>query len=322
MGLWGGQINPTHAGQYNPIFTCSIMRSCLEYGMTGAYKGMRLALMPMLCDTFRGMSAAWRAGVSDIPLIPFIHPQNRADSGAKEFLVEEYRSVRKRIEEILGKPIKDEDIEESIEVYNEHSAVMRSFADAAADHLDVVTPLVRHRVMKSGSFLEKSEHSSLVHEMLSCLEERPAHTWKGKKVLLTGITAEPDGLLEMLQENGVAVVADDLAQESRQYRTDIPQEGSPLERLAAQWFLRGECSTIHDPGTSRGDMLVRAAKEKGAHGVITCLMRFCDVEEYDYPYMSRKVEESGLRNVCLEIDQSTMNNEQSRTKIQSFAEMD
>ncbi|MDB7831078.1 2-hydroxyacyl-CoA dehydratase, partial [Intestinimonas butyriciproducens] len=28
MGLWGGQITPSVAGKYNPIFTCSIMRSC------------------------------------------------------------------------------------------------------------------------------------------------------------------------------------------------------------------------------------------------------------------------------------------------------
>ena len=27
MGLWGGQITPTVAGKYNPIYTCSIMRS-------------------------------------------------------------------------------------------------------------------------------------------------------------------------------------------------------------------------------------------------------------------------------------------------------
>ena len=37
MGMWGGQVTPTVAGKYNPIYTCSIMRSCLEYGMTGVY---------------------------------------------------------------------------------------------------------------------------------------------------------------------------------------------------------------------------------------------------------------------------------------------
>jgi len=321
MGMWGGQVNPTHAGKYNPIFTCSIMRSCLEYGMTGVYRGMRFALMPMLCDTFRGMSAAWRAGVPEIPLVGFIHPQNRADPGAKSFLAEEYRSVKKRIEAILGREIREEDLERSIEVYNGHSAAMREFVRAASDHLDIVTPAVRHAVMKSGAFLEKSEHTEKVRELVGLLSERERHEWKGPKVVLTGITAEPGELLALFEENGIAVVGDDLAQESRLYRTDIPAGGDPLERLAEQWLRRGCCSTIHDAGTERGDMLVGMAKEKGADAVVTCLMRFCDVEEYDYPYMSRQAEEAGLRSVCLEIDQSTRNNEQSRTKIQSFAEM-
>ena len=56
----------------------------------------------MLCDTFRGMSAAWRSGVKDIPLVSFIHPQNRTDSDAFSFLVEEYRAAAKKLEERAG----------------------------------------------------------------------------------------------------------------------------------------------------------------------------------------------------------------------------
>jgi benzoyl-CoA reductase/2-hydroxyglutaryl-CoA dehydratase subunit BcrC/BadD/HgdB len=35
----------------------------------------------------------------------------------------------------------------------------------------------------------------------------------------------------------------------------------------------------------------------------------------------KAAEDAGIPSLSLEIDQSTMNNEQSRTKIQSFAEM-
>lgn len=113
MGLWGGQITPTVAGKYNPIYTCSIMRSCLEYGMTGIYKGICCAVMPILCDTFRGMSSAWRVGVKDIPLAAFVPPQNRTDPDAGEFLVEEYKSLAAHIEKYAGASIKPENIEKA-----------------------------------------------------------------------------------------------------------------------------------------------------------------------------------------------------------------
>jgi benzoyl-CoA reductase/2-hydroxyglutaryl-CoA dehydratase subunit BcrC/BadD/HgdB len=298
------------------------MRSCLDFGMTGRYKGLSCVMMPMLCDTFRGMSAGWRAGVKDIPVASFIHPQNREDSDAKDFLAAEYRALAARIEKLTGAKIEDKKIAASIEVYNQHSTTMAEFARTANDHLDVIDPVVRHAVMKSATFILKEEHTAIVREIIAELNRLPVHKWKGKKVVITGITAEPDDFLRMFIENNIAVVGDDLAQESRQYRTLIPAGKDPWERLAQQWLNRYGCSTVHETRFTRGQMLVDMAKKTDATGVVICLMRFCDVEEYDFPLIAKAAEAAGLRSLCLEIDQSTQNNEQSRTKLQSFVEME
>jgi len=322
MGLWGGQITPTVAGKYNPIFTCSIMRSCLEFGMTGAFDGISAVIMPMLCDTFRGMSSGWRAGVKDIPIISFIHPQNRLDSGALEFMIEEYKSVQERLEDISGVKITDDTLTEALDLYNNRNAIMREFCDIANEHLDIITPVVRHNVMKSATFLDVSDTISMVKELIEELKIKPICEWTDKKVILTGITAEPEEFLNIFVENKIAVVGDDLAQESRQYRADYPAGNTAIERLAAQWFDIKGCSMAHElDNTARGKMLVNMAKDKGADCIAVCLMRFCDVEEYDYPYISQMTEDAGLYSLCLEIDQSTQDNGQSKTKIQSYAEI-
>ncbi|MBF4695056.1 2-hydroxyacyl-CoA dehydratase subunit D [Fusibacter ferrireducens] len=322
MGIWGGQITPTVAGKYNPIFTCSIMRSCLEYGMTGVYKGMSAVMMPMLCDTFRGMSSSWRAGVKEIPLIAFIHPQNRLDSGALDFMIEEYKSVLKRLEALSGVQVTNASLNAAIDLYNRKNAVMQTFNEVANDHLDIITPTVRHHVMKSATFLEVSETIQLVGELIALLKAQPIHKWTGHKLILTGITAEPEALLSLFEENKIAVVGDDLAQESRQYRTAYPAGEMAFERLASQWLNIKGCSMAYEEDSqSRGKMLVDMAKKQDADCIAVCLMRFCDVEEYDYPYISKATENAGLYSLCLEIDQSTQDNGQSRTKIQSYAEM-
>jgi len=322
MGMWGGQITPTVAAKYNPIFTCSIMRSCLEFGMTGIFDQMSAVMMPMLCDTFRGMSSAWRAGVKNIPLISFIHPQNRTDSGALEFLIDEYKSVQEKLEAIAGVKITDATLSATLDLYNTKNLVMREFCDVANDHLDIITPVVRHNVMKSATFLEISETIDMVKELINELRNQQICKWTGKKVILTGITAEPEEFLKIFEENKIAVVGDDLAQETRQYRTDYPSGNSAIERLAANWMELKGCSMAHETDhTIRGQMLVDMAKNKGADCIAICLMRFCDVEEYEYPYISKMAEEAGLYSLCLEIDQSTQDNGQSRTKIQSYAEI-
>ena len=322
MGLWGGQITPTMAAKYNPIFTCSIMRSCLELGMTGKYRGLSCVIMPMLCDTFRGMSAGWRAGVNDVPIASFIHPQNRDDPYACDFLAEEYRALAVRLEELTGVRIENDKLNASIEIYNQHSLAMTDFVKTANDHLNVIDPIIRHAVMKSAAFMLKEEHTEVVREITDELNKLPKHEWKGKKVVITGITAEPDDFLRIFIDNKIAVVGDDAAQESRQYRTLIPEGSDPWERLSRQWLNRWGCSTVHETKFARGQMLVNMAKNNGAGCVVICLMRFCDVEEYDSALIAKDVKAAGLHCLCLEIDQSTQNNEQSRTKLQSFAEME
>lgn len=319
-GLWGGQVNPALAGQYAPVFICSIMRSCLEYGMLGMFKGMSAVIMPILCDTFRGMSGAWRVGVKDIPLIGFIQPQNRTNKGAKAYMAAEYAAVREKLEAIAGQKITEEALAASIKLYNEHNACMMEFAALANDHLDVITPKVRHAVMKSALFVDKAEHLALMREVVAELKALPKYEWTGKKVILTGITAEPNEMLDILAENGIAVVGDDLAQESRQYRTMIPAGGDNLEQLAQQWQDRTGCATVYEVHSTRAAQIIDMAKATKADGVIVCLMSFCDVEEYEYPMLAKAFDQAELRNLCINIDQSSEGAGQYRTKIQSFVE--
>ena len=157
--------------------------------------------------------------------------------------------------------------------------------------------------------------------MIQALKQQPVEPATGKKVILTGITAEPDGLLDLLAENGLSVVGDDLAQESRLFRTDVPAGTDPLERLAQQWALIEGCSLAYDPQKKRGAMIIDLAKQRQADGIILCLMKFCDPEEFDYPILAAEFEQAGLPLLYIEVDQQTQSLEQLRTRVQGFAEM-
>lgn len=321
MGIWGGQCNPQLAGKYSPIFTCSLLRSCLEFGMTGVYKDVSAVVMPIICDTFRGMNSAWRAGVPDIRSITFIYPQNRKDPGARDFLIEELKAVREALEDISGNTVTNEKLQAAIRLYNRKNAAMRAFCRTANDHLDLVKPADRHHVMKAVTFLKPERAVEMVSELTAALNAEPVHRFAGKKVVLTGITCEPDDILGYFDQCGVAVVGDDLAQESRQYRTDYPSANSGMESLALHWFGVKGCSSAHDDNnTARGDMLAAMAKEAGADCVVLCMMRFCEIEEYDQPSVITQLEKAGLMSFSIDIDQSTSDSGQALTKIQAYAE--
>jgi benzoyl-CoA reductase/2-hydroxyglutaryl-CoA dehydratase subunit BcrC/BadD/HgdB len=238
-----------------------------------------------------------------------------------QYLKTEFQNIKKEIEFISGESISDEDLNKSIAVYNEHRQSLRNFCSVAQMYPLTITPTVRHLVIKSSYFMEKSQHTSLVNELVNELSKLPAEEFKGKKVILTGIMAEPNGLLELFSENGITIVGDDLAQESRQFRTDVPAGDDALLRLARQWSLVEGCSLAYDPDKKRGDMLINMVKDTGADAIVLCMMKFCDPEEFDYPVLSAQFEAAGIPMLHLEIDQQMQSMEQIRTRIQGFKEM-
>ena len=322
MGMWGGRTELKLAKSYLPAFACPIMQANMELGLKGAYQGISAVIIPTMCDTLRCMTQNWRFGMKDIPMIPIVYPQNRTSPASVDYLISEFETVLTILYTITGNMVSEKSMEEAIAVYNQHNATMREFDTAANDHLDVITPKVRHVVHKSAFFFEKGEHTALVQEIIAGLKELPAHHWTGNKIILAGILCEPEEVLDILEENQLAVVADDLAQESRQYRTDTPEKGGgALKRLALQWNARYGCSLIHELGKPRGKMLAKMCQETGAQGVISCMMKFCDPEEYDEPYLEADLRKAGIHVMNIDIDPLNHSYEPVRTRVQSFCEM-
>ncbi|MCD8036969.1 MAG: 2-hydroxyacyl-CoA dehydratase family protein [Clostridiales bacterium] len=319
MGIWGGTTQISNARTYLAPFACSIMQAVMELECSGTYDDLEAVIFSTPCDTLKDMSQKWKGKCS---VIVFTHPQNRALEAANTYLVEEYKIVKEKLEEVTGTQITNSDIEKAIVVYNENKAVMREFSKVAADYPQIIDPIARHAVFKSRMFMDKAKHTVLVKELIEELKKNEVEPWNGKKAILTGILAEPDELLEIMKENGIAVIADDLAQESRQIRVDVPEgDASPLYRLAKVWQNMYGCSVATDPKKYRGQMLINMVKQTDADAVIICMMKFCEPEEFDYPVYFKQFNKEGIKSLMIEIDMSSNSFEQTRTRIQSFTEM-
>ena len=178
MGLFGGRADIQLAKSYLPPFACPVMQANMEYGLNGTYDGMSAVIIPALCDTLRCMTQNWRFGVKKIPMAPIVYPQNRKSPAALEYLISEYEQVLVILATVTGEMMKERCLQETIQVYNAHNAAMREFADLAADHLDIITPKVRHAVMKSAWFYEKGEHTQIIKEINEELKKLPVSLTK------------------------------------------------------------------------------------------------------------------------------------------------
>lgn len=320
MGIWGAQGKTiSKARTYLPPFACSIMQQVMELQCEGAYDDLAAVLFSVPCDTLKCLSQKWK-GTS--PVIVFTHPQNRSLEAANKFLVKEYELVKAQLEHYLGVTITNAALERSIAIYNENRQVMREFVKVAADYPQVIDAVSRHAVFKARQFMLKEKHTELVKELIAEVKAMPVQPWTGKKVIVAGILLEPNELLDIFNEFGLAIVDDDLAQESRQIRVDVLDgEGGPLYRMAKAWQQMYGCSVATDTKKGRGKMLMNKMAQTGADAVIIAQMKFCDPEEWDYPVMYREFEERGVKNLMIEVDQEVTSFEQVKTRLQSFVEM-
>lgn len=321
IGMWGAQKKQiSKARTYLPPFACSIMQSVMELQLEGVYDDLEAVIFSVPCDTLKCMSQKWNRPV---PAIVFTHPQNRkiAKDAANVFAREEFNIVKEKLEDILDVHISNKAIKNSIAVYNENRAACREFSDVAAEYAAVVTPSDRHAVIKARWFMEKSRHTALVKELIAALKAEPAPEFKGKKIIVTGIQVEPYDVLDIFQENGFAIVADDIAQETRNFRQDVPDDDDALMALARAWNEFDGCSLATDANKPKGQMIIDAVKKYGADAVVVCMMKFCDPEEFDYPILLQEFEAAGVKNLYIEVDQESTAFEQVKTRIQTFAEI-
>ncbi len=320
VGLWGGQEELKHSDRYLQSFCCSIMRENLELGMKGTYDLLAAIIIPAYCDTLKCMNENWKVAVPNPPLISMVYPQNRKIRAGIEYLIAEFKRVQGELEVIAGKKITEDELAESLEIYEEYRKTMLQFTALAKQYPKTLHARSRHLIIKAGYFMDKKDYTAKIRELMEALKLLAEEDFEGIKVVVTGILAEPEALLDAFVENHIAFAADDLAQESRQFRTLISKGDTVLEKLAYR-ISEQSCSLLYDEAKTRGQLLIDLVRESNADGVVISMMKFCDPEEFDYPIFKKELEAAGIPMLYLEIEQKMDSSEQIRTRIQSFAEM-
>ena len=316
MGAWGADITLEKSKEYYPAFICSIMQSILELGMKGVYEGVSAIIIPSLCDSLKCLGQNWKYAVPSIPFIPMTYPQNRANDIGKTFVKASYERVIADLEKATGARFEETALFRSIEVYNKHNAVMRQLDHVLTSHPEI-TARQRSDIYKSAFFVMKEDHTDLVLQLLDALQETQPGV-KKISVMISGILCDSPALLQIFDDLDIQIACDDVAAESRQYRTDAPTNMSALDALSEKFARMDHCSVLYDADKKRANLIVSTAQERGAKGVVVVLTKFCDPEEFDYPIIKKACEAAKLPLLLIEADRQMDNYEQARTALEAF----
>ena len=319
VGMWGGKTDLKLCDTYMQSFCCTIMRANLEFGMKGTYNMLSGVVMSTMCDTLKCVCEDWKIAVPQVPLIPIVYAQQRFHQEGVEYMKTEFQRVRHQLEKLEGRMVMDRDVEAAFEMYEDYRATMREFDKVCADYPVTMNAYNRHLVIKAGFFMDKAIYKEKIKAIIAGLKTQPKED-VAIRVVATGLLSEPNEILKIFGENGIAVVGDDLAQESRLWRTPARDYGNVWEKMAYRvQDQKGDCF-FYEPDKQRGQMMIDMCKERNAKAVVVFMMKFCDPEEFDYPIYKKELDDAGIPHLYLEVDQQIESFEQIRTRIQAFAE--
>jgi len=137
--------------------------------------------------------------------------------------------------------------------------------------------------------------------------------------ILTGFALDQRALIEMIEDQGGLVVADDLCTTSR-YFWHLADEGGDPKALAALLDRRCLCACMH-PMEARLEHILSLATRFQAQGVVDFTLKYCHPFLYEAPLLKRTLEARGLPLTVLEVGHDMSGHGQLRTRIQAFLEM-
>jgi bcr-type benzoyl-CoA reductase subunit C len=321
VSLWGGRTEIARADGHLQGFACSVVRSVLEYGLKGTYNMVDGFIFPSTCDHIQNTSDIWAAVFPGRPKFDLVYPANRQSKASTDYLKRLFIGLQEWLAALTGSEAGEGRLRESIAIYNHYRALSSELAILRSSRPECMSGLEFSLITKAALFLEKTEYNRRLAELLPWLASRTVRPQPKVRLVATGIMAEPQEILEVIDELGGAVVADDLALGARILRAPADETLPPLSALVDRHLRLGPCSTLYDCRKERGSHLLELAARNNADGVLFLSMKFCEAEDFDYPVLKAELEAAGLPLLLLEVEQQMSALGQVRTRLQAFLEI-
>jgi benzoyl-CoA reductase subunit C len=325
VGLFGAgdKIELSYADSRFQSFICSIAKSTLELFLRGEMKGFQGAVFSSICDVARNLSSVVKRNAPDM-YIEYLHlPQNMYSAQSGAYARAEFERFRTNLSNHLGRPITDEAIKRSLQLYNRVRGLIRAIYARRKEQPSLLSAADLYALVYAGTRMMPEDFLPMLETICEQVEAAEVHQRDGVRVVIEGAFCElpPVGLLEVIETGGCLVQDDDTMIGWRLFADDISTDGDPLSALSNAYLRDSAYTSVrHDRDRPRTEGLLQRMKEAGAEAVLFASAKFCEPALLDYVLFRRKLEEAGVPHLKIEFEEKMWTFESARTEVETFAE--
>ena len=319
-GIWGAPVPISSADALMQSFTCTLARTSLELALGGKLEVCDGFAFPSTCDAFQNLSEIWRASLPSRFHYDIVFPRYQDRHSAFPYLLTEIKKFRDALSGDLDAEVTDEDLMESIAVYNRDRSLLRTLYRMLRDEPARLSYRELLDALTSSFWMPREEHAEALERLIEALPDRQGTGGPGRRLFLAGIGPRPAGLVAVIEEAGGQVVGDDCGYGFHYAAAEVDESADPLEALARSILDAPAASTVHDGRLSRAEHLIARARECKAEAVVLINLKFCEPEAFDFPDLKKVCTEANLPVLLIETELTAGSHEQARTRVDAFLE--
>ena len=307
-------------------FYCGFTRSLVDQAAKGDFGLLDVILFGDHCVQLLGAADAIRMQLPNTRVVFYQLISSMNDPWTHGRAVESLTGLKRELEEVVGHPVADEALRDSIRLFNRNRQLVRRLYELRKLGRSGLSSLQMQHIVKSSMIMDKADHNALLESLLAYIESHAARRPDGVRLHLSGHFCQAPKLeiLDLIESCGVTVVGDDLYHGFRYVSTDAPETGDPVDALA-QWYMarntKVPCPTRVQNNVDWDSYLINAVKEGRAEGVIVLMAKFCEPHMYYYPEVKEAFERHGVPHLLIETEHESMALEGLRTRVETFVEI-
>jgi len=326
LGVLGGgdQLEVIQGDAYYQSYICRIPRSTIELVLTKRLDFIDGMLFPSICDVIRNLSGMLQMIRPEIYAHYYDMPQNYSREIGGEFYVNELRSLRAALEKIAGHAVMDDDIRNSIAVYNENRRLVYKLYEMRAEKPWNIPATEAYLLLRAGMLMPVEEHSQLLLDYMGAVETTERQQKDNCRIVVSGMFCEqpPLNLIKSLEMSGCYIVDDDFMMINRWPTVDIPVDGDPIENLSNSFLEHSlKTSATFEPNEEeKGQYLVDAVRKSAAEGVIFAAPSFCDPALLERPMLQDALNEASIPYTAFKYAENSGQMQPIREQSGTFAD--
>ncbi|GMR11733.1 MAG: 2-hydroxyacyl-CoA dehydratase family protein [Anaerolineae bacterium] len=316
----GAPIDAMQAESRFGSYLCSILKTSLELALSDTVE-LDMFVTPPICDAARNLAAVWGRNFPYPCQILYL-PQNANSAYSAQYLRDEYERIKGDIEEITGTAVHEDDLRESIQLFNVNRGLIRELYEIKRAQPWLLPIEEAYVLMAIGGIIPREQHNELLELALPQIRERQTKQHDKIRVVFEGGFCEqpPLDFLRVISRS-CFVVDDDLLIGLRWITDDVPTEGDPLMNLAVAYLESSTYSPVqHDLRKPKEKMLMQRIRESGAEAAIVTAAKMCEPGLDEQVAYAKVLDESGVPYFLNEFEEKMTSFDQIQVQLETFTE--